>query len=454
MPIDSKHPRYLAMIDAWRKCRDCYEGEEAIKREGALYLPKTHDNQSGSSYLAYKARAAFWDFTDRAVKGLAGAALRKAPNIAMPEGLAGLIAKDNLRWAIGELLITGRFGLLVDMAAEGGEPYLATYRAEQIINWRVDGNGEPLWVVLMEQAWEPKESDPFELEMITRYRLLHLEDGTYVQTVYTEQKDERGNKELVAGETIRPLSNGTPLKRIPFFVCGPEGMAWEVAKPIILGLANANLRHYRLDADHAHNLHMSALATPWLNGFNKHEIDELRKRGVSFELGSGKAWALPTGAQAGMLETSGSGLAAQQEEKDAAEKRMAVLGARIIEGQRVGVEAAETARIRQAGEASLLASLVSSVSKAFSEAARFAAVWTKRDPGEVVLELNQDFVSTRLSPSEAEWALKALMNNRISYETFWYILQTGELVPESVDAEMELERIKASGAAQAEEAGA
>jgi hypothetical protein len=454
MPIDTKHPRYEAMIEAWKKCRDCYEGEEIIKREGTLYLPKTHDSQSGSSYLAYKARAAFWDFTDRAVKGLAGAALRKNPHISMPDGLNSLIDKESLRWAATELLVTGRFGLLVDMPAEGGEPYLARYRAEQIINWRVDDNGEPLWVVLMEQAWQPKEDDPFELELTTRYRLLHLVDGAYVQTVFTEQKDERGNKELVPGESIIPLSNGTKLSSIPFFIGGPEGIDWDVVKPIILGLANANLRHYRLDADHAHNLHMSALATPWLNGFNKHEIDDLRKRGVSFELGSGKAWALPTGATAGMLETSGRGLLAQQREKDAAEKRMAVLGARIIEGQRVGVEAAETARIRQAGEASLLASLVSSVGKVFSEAARFAAVWTKRDQDEVVLELNQDFVSTRLTPSEAEWALKALMNNRISYDTFWYILQTGELVPESVDAEAELQRIEARAAKQPGEASA
>lgn len=443
MPIDSQHPRYLAMIDAWKKCRDCYEGEEAIKREGTLYLPKTHDSQSGSSYLAYKDRAAFWDFTDRAVKGLAGAALRKNPHITMPEGLENLVDKSGLRWAVNELLITGRFGLLVDMPPDGGEPYIAHYRAEQIINWKADDNGEPIWVVLQEQTWEPKEDDTFEMEMAVRYRLLHLEDGVYAQTVYREEKDDRGHKELVAGETIAPLSNGSPLESIPFFVCGPEGLGFEVVKPLILGLANANLRHYRLDADHAHNLHMSALATPWLNGFHKHEIDELRKRGASFELGSGKAWALPTGAKAGMLETSGNGLAAQQEEKDAAEKRMAVLGARIIEGQRVGVEAAETARIRQSGEASVLASLVSAVGKVFMKAAQFAAIWTKRNPEEVVIELNQDFVSTRLTPSEAEWALKALMNDRISYETFWYILQTGELVPDSVDAEAELARIEA-----------
>lgn len=443
MPIDSQHPRYLAIIDAWKKCRDCFEGEEAIKREGTLYLPKTHDSQSGSSYLAYKARAAFWDFTDRAVKGLSGAALRKNPHITMPEELGHLVDKDGLRWAVTELLITGRFGLLVDMPPDGGEPYLAHYRAEQIINWKVDDNGEPLWVVLQEQTWEPKEDDPFEMEMKVRYRLLHMENGAYSQIVYTEEKDEQGNKELQAGETITPLSNGSPLASIPFFVCGPEGLGWDVEKPLILGLANANLRHYRLDADHAHNLHMSALATPWLNGFHKHEIDELRKRGASFELGSGKAWALPTGAKAGMLETSGHGLAAQQREKDAAEKRMAVLGARIIEGQRVGVEAAETARIRQAGEASVLASLVSAVGKVFIEAAKYAALWTKRSPDDVVVEMNQDFVSARLTASEAEWALKALMNNRISYDTFWYILQTGELVPESVDAEAELERIKA-----------
>ena len=82
------------------------------------------------------------------------------------------------------------------------------------------------------------------------------------------------------------------------------------------------------------------------------------------------------------------------------------------------------------------------MSTAFAEAARFAATWTKQDPTQVAVEMNQDFVSTRLSPQEAEWALRALTSGNISYDTFWYILQTGEVVPASVDAETERERIE------------
>jgi hypothetical protein len=441
MPINTNHPRVDAFLPIWKKCRDCVAGEEAIKAEGTTYLPKTHESQSDSAYKAYKARAAFWDFTDRAVQGLSGATVRKDPAIEMPGGLETLVTKDEISAGVLELLVAGRIGLLVDMPPDGGEPYLVQYRAEQIINWRLSLDGILLWVVLQEHTWEPKEDDPFELVMVVRYRLLHFDDGRYAQTVYIEEEDNKGGKEYKPEEIIVPLSNGQPLESIPFFVCGPKGLGWEVGKPPILGLANANLRHYRLDADHAHNLHLGSLATPWLSGFTKKEILENKKAGISFELGSGKAWTLPQGAQAGMMETTGSGLDAQQQEKDAAEKRMAVLGARIIEGQRVGVEAAETARIRQAGEVSVLASIATSVGKAFTAAAKFAAEWTKRDPEKVSIEMNQDFVSAKLTPAEAEWALKALMAAKISYETFWYILQTGEIVPENVDAETEQEKI-------------
>ena len=53
MPVDSTHPLYDARLTQWQKCRHAYEGEDAIKKAGVLYLPKLK-GQTDEDYKAYK----------------------------------------------------------------------------------------------------------------------------------------------------------------------------------------------------------------------------------------------------------------------------------------------------------------------------------------------------------------------------------------------------------------
>lgn len=448
MPVDTPHPEYHSHSALAAKCLVCYQGQDAVKAKGEVYLPKLDQKQEDPAYKAYKRRAAFYEATGRTVGGLIGATIRKTPQIVLPEALDGLVMRDDLKRAVRALLLDGRFGLLVDRPAEGDDaPYITMYKAGQIINWHQDKDGKLDLVVLKEDTYKQKDEDRFTVEPKVRYRELALGDpntpdatnstdtGTYFVNVWAKTGD---TWEIT--ETIIPQQDGKPLQEIPFFFCSPDGLDVELHNPPILSLANANLDHYRTNADRKWALHFTACPTPWFSAFRSKSEADKWLGGQPLTIGSSTAWMLPENSKVSFLSHSGEGLADLREELEAIEKRMASLGARFLEGRRSGVEAAETARLRQAGETATLVDLVVAVNAAYTAAARFAAEWYRKTAGkddEIVVEMSQDFVSTRLSPEEIKVLLESLQASAISFGTFWHNLVQGEIAPEGVTAEDE-----------------
>ena len=119
----------------------------------------------------------------------------------------------------------------------------------------------------------------------------------------------------------------------------------------LLDLANVCLSHYRSSADLEHGRHFTAL--PQVR--TSQELIQMNTT-KAFMSGQGTAWVIPNEqAKVGFLEFSGQGLGSLERALEQKKKMMAVLGARLLEGPK-GVEAAETARIRQNTETSILGS--------------------------------------------------------------------------------------------------
>jgi Domain of unknown function (DUF4055) len=94
-----------------------------------------------------------------------------------------------------------------------------------------------------------------------------------------------------------------------------------------------NLDHYRLDADYKHVVHFTALPTAWVSGFDK---------SATLIIGSSTAWVTETpGAAAGFLEFTGQGLKTFERAMDRDEHLLAVLGSRLLEGQKKVGETAQ-----------------------------------------------------------------------------------------------------------------
>jgi hypothetical protein len=359
MPISTTHPEYDTHQRLWERCRDVIAGEDQVKHyaDKKGYLPKL-SGQSDDEYEGYRDRAMFYNATSRTVSAITGAIFRKpvalAPDFEIDGKLFSERIEQRCREAVRESLSVGRFGVLVDMppvdpdlAAPPGPPYALVYKAEQIINWRYETEGDDerlTLVVLHESEMVPDPDDPYMLVSETRYReLLITEAGVYAQRIWKEiANDATGKKELIIVSEVVPLALGSPLTEIPFVIGGSLSCSCEVEKPPLLDLVNVNLSHFRTSADLEHGRHFTALPTAWVAGFG--DDQELR-------IGSGTAWVTDNpAAHAGFLEFSGAGLSALSEGLIQKEHLMAVLGARLFEPPRAGVEAAETLRLRQSAD--------------------------------------------------------------------------------------------------------
>ena len=121
MPINTPPKSYDDAAAKWKRCRDCFEGSDAVKAAGPEYLPPlgSHDNSAKgrAQYAAYKSRALFYNATARTIQGLAGLIFQKAPTFELTPAIEGheqdvTMAEESAELfalhATEEVLTTGR----------------------------------------------------------------------------------------------------------------------------------------------------------------------------------------------------------------------------------------------------------------------------------------------------------------------------------------------------------
>lgn len=464
--VDRVHPEYEERREQWDRGRDTYAGQDAVRKKSVRYLPRleTHmnDHQNGEArYRAYILRALFYNAVSRTVDGLAGAIFQKAPEYDVPDvienhledvTLTSVPADQAIHKAGQDILITGRYGVLVEMS--GGEtprPYWVPYDAESIIDWdteRIDGDRVLTQVRLMESTTIPNPKDEFDRVTIKRIRVLELaipEGGTarvYRQRKFMEEQPG-SNRFKEDGPPVIPLRRGTPLEFIPFTFIGPTSVEPDVQKPPLLDLIDVNLSHYRTSADLEHGLHH--VGTPQLV-----IIGGLNAAGKPLEFGSGRALLLPMGADAKIIQADGETLGALERADERKRNMMATLGARLLEEPMSGgqAETATAVSMRHAGDNATLATITQTLEMAFTDVIRTHVWWAGgaavADPDEVDagVELNKDFMSTRMTPQELREWVNALQNESISHETFWAALIRGEIARPGVSSEEERKQIE------------
>lgn len=444
------------MLSRWQRARDCFEGSDAVKAQGVKYLPfldshKKFNAGGTEKYEEYKMRALFYNATGRTIEGMAGALFQTSPRIEAPSAieehmedvtLTGLSAELFGLTVIKELLLTGRYGALVDMPREDGaalnlaRPYWVGYKAEDIISWRTyreAGNEVLSRVVLFELVEEQDPKDPFIVSDFEQYRVLELVEKKCVESIWRKLPGSDHYEQI---DQIIPVRRGEPLPFIPFTFFGPTSPSVGVQKPPIDDLVIVNLSHYRTLADLEHGRHFTAMPTPWVAGAIG------LKAGEALSIGSGTAWSLEKDGRAGMLEFSGAGLGHLADAEREKRKMMATLGARLLEDQAGVAETATAVSMRHAGETATLRTIAQSAETGLSQVLRTHAWWLGTEPTpdllrEVHYELNKEFFTIRLDPQELQGLVTALQAETISYATFYAQLQRGEIARPGVSAEEE-----------------
>jgi hypothetical protein len=480
MPVDTPHPEYAYRKPDWAKIRTFIEGTRAVKAAGETYLPKI-TGQTPEEYSAFKARAEVYGALSRTVDGLTGAVFLKSPTIELPAGseefqldvtLAGNTITEWLRTLVGEAVSVARGGVLIDYSgsavasadpagaserpgvmAGADRPYLVSYSAEQITNWEtaiLNGKTMLTMVVLEESGWTPASNDLFAKVITKSYRVLRLVDGVYHVERHTPKvqstvvaPDGNANTmgtgasaEYEKTSDFVPTRRGEPLKEIPFFFVGAKGQSISPEKPPLLDVAELSHLHYMCSADYAHGLHWVGLPTPWVTGVS--DKDKLA-------IGPTTAIVIADNqAKVGMLEFTGQGLDAVEKRLSGLERKMAILGARILEEQKKDAESAETVKLRQGGDASVLAGISDAVSRA-AESILARMLWwagTSTEEPDVTVELNMDFMLARLGHQDLLALLQAWQAGSISKETFLYNLKRGQILSEETTVEDEMAKLE------------
>jgi hypothetical protein len=432
MGIESLHPQFTKMLDTLIDCRNAFHGGRSIKAAGVRYLPIL-SGQTDPEYRAYKERALFFGITQKTVSAMVGMAMWKDPIIKYPERMAHYFEErqgsqflEICSTTIGEVLLMGGYGLLVDAPEEGSIlPVIARYTRENIINWIEDEDGNLTDVVLKEQVFERSLNDRFVLEAKDRWRHLSMSNGVYQVTVYDDKK--------AAVKTVVPTVKRTPLKFIPFFMINPIGVSMEMSIPPMQDIVDVNISHYRSSADLEHGRHFTGLPTPVVSG--------VEAGGAELKIGSETAWVLPNkDAKAVFLEFTGQGLQSLEKAMVEKQSQMASMSARLIDNSRRGSEAAETVKLRYMSETASLSTVVRATEDGLNLLySTIADIMGEERP---TITLNKQFMEGRIGAQDLTALINAYIEGGISKETLVYNLRRGDILSSKQDDTTELLAIK------------
>lgn len=443
MAVNAKHPEYSKNLIKWQLMRDALAGEVAKEK----YVPKLSD-QEAEEYSAYVGRAEFYNATARTQVALTGLLFAKPPKVELPEALKSIgenisLDDDTLeafaKNIADECLSIGRCGVLVDLpSVEKADyskleaerlnlrAYATLYKAENIINWKttkINGSNVTSLVVLAETYAEPTQ-DEFVDNIKTRYRVLDLHEGYYRQRVFSETK--AGNFEVVS--EIYPSANGQKLEYLPFTFFNVNDLKTSVEKPPLLDLAKVNISHFRSEVDLEHGTHFTALPTPYVTGYQGETEGKLK-------IGSTAVWVInDPSAKVGFLEFSGAGLSTLENRIAVKEKRMSILGARLLLDEKKTAEATETLQMRKSGENAVLTNVASTISEGIVSFLKDIAFFENIASENLIYEINTDYNLAMIEPQLLAQIIAGIQSGDIPNEVLYDALLKGELMPKTIQS--------------------
>jgi hypothetical protein len=478
LSVNYRRQEYDCYYGTWRKIRDAITGQIAIKddTEGrrTTYLPplsghlKADGSSTNKNYDTYTEYAEWYAASSRTVNGLVGLVFRKEPQVEKPNAmepyfedltLDGQNAINFSKELLTEVISVNRVGVLLDIPtaategltqeqieAQNVRPYARIYKTEAIINWKeeVINNVKKTSLVVLDEDADGEFCDDYFVEnTVKQYRVLKLvpvldtELGTsryvYTQIIYQEldvNDSTKTDKDKQWQEVDRkvPLVNGEPLDYIPFIVINDTGNNWDINTSIVDGLIDVNIGHYRNSANLENALIWTGNPTPWVSGLIDNNDSD------TINLGSTECIKLEGGGQAGYMEFTGQGISPIREAMEDKEKRMALLGARIIASDKKSGETAETATIHRAGEQGVLATIANVVSMSMTVIFRIIQDW-KGINGDTVLILNTDYVPIEMGAADMVGLLQMYQAGAISMEVLRWNLKKGERIPNALSSD-------------------
>lgn len=427
------HPEYVYHLPDYRKIRDCYNGERAIKAANVNYLPKLKA-QSEEDYLNYLTRALFFPVTGKTVTTMVGLATVKPPKVTAPDIMAAYFKDSESGYQFSEFYVTtlqemvlmGRYGALIDAPEQvQGQPTLCPYIAENIVNWDTDERGQVIMLLLRESR-HVREQGQFETKVEVQYRHCYLDEAG----VYTVEVLDEDLKQLKL--PVQPTFTGNTIDFIPWVTFGASGVHIGVDKPPMLDISTINISHYLTSADLEWGRHIVGLPTPVVSGVDS---------GTKLSIGGTAAWILPVvEAKAYYLEFQGLGLKSLEIAMSDKISLMSSMSARLVDNSTRGSEAAETVRLRYMSESAGLIHIIGSIETGCMILYNMLAKLLKTT--EVTVQFSKEILGVGVSFKDLKILFEAYLTGSISKETLVYNLRRLDAIDPNRTDEEEMSAIK------------
>lgn len=434
MPVDSVHENYQLREADWQMIRDSLEGERVIKARRHVYLPvppgmATSSNEvlengkrvTNDRYSFYLSFAEFPELIAPTLNGFQGIIHSNEPHVELPRRMEYLLEDAtpegeplNVLWerVTRELLVTGRIGLLADSSMDDNLR-LATYSAENILNWRLGERregGDPMMLVLREFQELPKEDDEFELEDQVVYRELRLMDGKYWVRVWAA-KGARMPRLSLAGR-VEPPSGGSssdepeviqdwymptlfgrPFQRIPFVCMNVHEIGFSFGPVPLLPLVRRALSIYRKSADYNRALYIKGDPQVVISGITQEQAPS--------KIGGDSVWCLPNPqARAMYLDIDGQGIPLMKDAINDEYERFYQEGGKLLDTAERPAESGEALRRRQVALQVSLRTIAQNAGEAMQHTLRQVAELLGEDPSTVKFQADLDFAEPNMAGRE------------------------------------------------------
>ena len=434
----------IAMMPDWSVMAAVTKGTNYIRDLSETYLPQ-EPREDDDAYATRVDRSVLSPYTSRLIETAAGAILRKPIHIKgdpywleLAKDIDGIGSNINeyARRALVSSLTYGHSAILVDYPtamgarnlaeerAQGRRPYFVHIDAPQIWGWRKESGTNRLLQVRIHD-YDVRPLNEFGEEQVEEMRVIY--PGRY--DLYTLG---RSTETVSLDET-----GGYSLDEIPLVPIYSNRRDVLISQPPLLDIANLNITHYQRQADLIHALHIAAMPTLVLEGWD--DTTGSATMGVNYAI------AMQPGNKAYYVQADATSFDAQMQELQSLEGQMSTLGVTKLFGQKFVAESAEAKRIDQAQSNSVLAIISQELESSLNQAFNLAAQYVGLEPPTITID--RDFDYYRLIGQDISVLTQLNQAGKISDETLLKILQHGEILPEDVKIADELERIAAAEAA-------
>jgi hypothetical protein len=422
------------MMPDWSVMAAVTRGTNYIRDLSETYLPQ-EPREDDDAYQTRVDRSVLSPYTSRLIETAAGAILRKPIHIEgdpywleLAQNIDGLGSNINeyARRALVSSLTYGHSAILVDYPAAtearnlaeeramGRRPYFVHVDAPQIWGWRKEPGTNRLLQVRIHD-YDVRPLNEFGEEQVEEMRVIY--PGRY--DLYT-----------LGQEVVEfTATGGYSLDEIPLVPIYSNRRGLLISQPPLLDIANLNITHYQRQADLIHALHIAAMPTLVLEGWD--DTTGSATMGVNYAI------AMQPGNKAYYVQADATSFDAQMQELQSLEGQMSTLGVTKLFGQKFVAESAEAKRIDQAQSNSVLSIISQELESALNQAFSFAAQYVGMEPPEITID--RDFDYYRLIGQDVSVLAQLNQMGKISDAMLLEILRRGEVLPDNINIEDELE---------------